>query len=65
MQFIPIDLGYEVCGSITGSRTLECAFCTKAFEQSFCEKFHDLYVKDKKRDKLHISDVFSQISVSL
>lgn len=63
VQFIPVDLGYEVCGSITGCRTLECSFCTKAFEQLFCEKFHDLYVKDGKRNGFQISDVFSKISV--
>lgn len=64
-HIMPVDQGYEIYGSIAGTRQLECSFCLSQFKQSFCEKFHDLYLKGKGKamDTLGVSDIFSHISI--
>ena len=68
-HIMPVDQGYELYGSITGTRQLECSFCLNQFKKSFSEKFHDLYLKGKGKgkakamDTLRISDISSSISI--
>ena len=64
-HIMPVDQGYELYGSITGIRELECSFCLSRSKQSFCEKFHDLYLKGKGKsmDALGLSDISSHISI--
>ncbi len=63
VNIIPIDQGYELYGSITGTRELECSFCLSHFRKSFSEKFHDLYLKGRAMDALRLSGISSDISV--
>ena len=63
VNIVPIKQGYELYGSITGTRELECSFCLSHFKKSFSEKFHDLYLRGKAMDKFGLSNISSDISV--
>lgn len=65
VHILPIDQGYEIYGKLSGTRTLECSFCLCQFQQPFCEKFHDLYLKNKGKiaPTLQISDISSNFEV--
>ena len=65
VHILPVDRGYEVYGKISGIRTLECSFCLCQFQQSFCENFHDLYLKNKGKiaPTFQISDISSDFEI--